>query len=79
MPTAEQHLEMAREFILAQPDLDTCARHLTIQHHLKAAGIEFKKYLQGGLGSKINAVYSVVHGGEESQVKTIPQLLEFLR
>lgn len=73
MPTPQWRIDFAKEFVLAQRDLESCFTHAQIQHQLKAAGIELKKYLRGD-----SAVYSVVHDGEEHQLRNVKDLVQYL-
>ena len=75
--THGQHMNLAREFAMVQKSLDDCWQHGLIQHHMKAAGIEFKKYVQAS-PPPARQVYSCVHEGDEVRIANQQHLINYL-
>ncbi|MDE2107414.1 MAG: hypothetical protein KGL39_60015 [Patescibacteria group bacterium] len=70
MPTPQQRLDMAREFILCKSTLDECLHHEQIRFQLKAAGFELVK-----TGDK----FFVKCGGDEYPASSVADLLQLIR
>ena len=75
MPTPQQRIDLAREFILCKSTLDECLHHEQIRFQLKAAGFELMCVGETG-GQKL---FSVKCGGDEYPVTSVADLLQLLR